>query len=462
MKNLIVIVLLFIAQFSFGQGNIKEIDLLLNSLYQKGRINGNVLIADKGKVVYNRSFGLANEGTLESLNENYAFDLASVTKQFTAAGIVILNERGKLTLDDPISKHIAELSFYEGVTIRHLLHHTGGLPDYMDLFGAVLDKPEIITNDDIVNFFSTKRPTVAFVPGTKWRYSNTGYALLATIIERVSGKKYGDFLALNIFNPLNMTNTFVYQRRFLPQETQNYAYAYVYSDSLNALVLPDELEEYSYARLFDGVVGDGGLSSSVLDLLKWDRALYTNKLISAEGRKEMFSPAILADGSSFDYGFGWDLSSSLEFGKVVSHAGGWAGYRTFFERHIDNDKTIVILFNHKDSEVIHTAIRYLLYGLPIPNPTNKTEITLTGEQLQNVLGMYRVREGVEFTLSLKGGDPYAQMTGQPPLRIYAESETSFFLKEFEATIQIIMDKSGKANKLVVSQGKNRLEADKVK
>ncbi len=462
MKYRIIFVLVFAVHLLSGQNNIHHIDSLLNSLHAKGRINGNVLIADKGNIIYNKSFGVANESTRQELNENSVFDLCSVSKQFTAMGIMLLKERGKLKLDDPISKYIPELSFYKGITIRHLLHHTGGLPDYMEILEKSFDKTQIATNKDIVALFVKEKPAVMFAPNSAWEYSNTGYALLAVIIESASGKKYDEFLAQNIFNPLKMNSTFVYNRRYSPRDIKNYALGYVYSDSLNKLVLPDDLEEYSYVKLLDGVVGDGAVNSTVTDLLKWDNALYTDKLISAEGIDEMFTPVSLDDGSTFDYGFGWQLDSGKVFGKRVLHTGGWPGYNTYFDRHLDNGKTIIILQNHHDVEMVYKPIRYLLYGLPVPAPPNRTEITLSEEQLNKVLGVYEIKEGMEFTISLKAGAPYAQMSNQPALRIYPESGTSFFLKEFDAVIQFVTGENGKVNKLIVVQGEHRTEANKIR
>src|SRR5690606_4993737 len=307
---------------------IKTIDSLLNDLHEKGRINGNVLIAEKGVITYNKSFGLANEITKQKLNENSIFDLASVSKQFTAFGIVLLKEQGKLKYDDLISKYIPELSFYKGVTIKHLLQHTGGLPDYMDLLETSFDRTKIATNDDVIKIYSNKKPKILFEPGKDWSYSNTGYVILASIIEKASGLKYDYFLSKFVFKPLKMKNTFVQTSKKPVNKIKNLAHSYTYSDSLKKLVLTDELEEFNYVKIFSGVVGDGGVFSNVMDLLKWDRAIQNNKLISSEMKKEMFTPLILADGSAIDYGFGWQLESNEIFGKVVTHTGGWAGYLT--------------------------------------------------------------------------------------------------------------------------------------
>ncbi|MCU0436339.1 MAG: beta-lactamase family protein [Raineya sp.] len=462
MKYKCILTALLITQMVFGQDKIKSIDSLLNTLYSKKRINGNVLIAEEGKIIYNKSFGLAHEISKQKLDKNSIFDLASVTKQFTATGIVILKEQGKLKYDDPVSKYIPELSFYEGVTIKHLLQHTGGLPDYMNLFEASFDSNKEATNEDVIQYFAQKKPKILFKPSKNWRYSNTGYALLATIIERVSGLKYDIFLSKYIFTPLKMKSTFVQKSKIPTSKIKNLAQSYIYSDSLKELVPTDRLREFNYVKMFAGVVGDGGVHSTVMDLLKWNTAIRSNKIISEEGRKEMFSPAILADGSTFDYGYGWQLDSNKVFGKVVSHTGGWAGYLTLNEQHLDNNKTIIILFNHAGSEVVNKTVRYLLYELPLPNPTNKKEIKLTEDQLNKVIGVYEIQAGMEFFITIQGGEPYASMTNQAPLRIYAENETSFFFKEFDATILFKMNENGKVEKLTFSQGEQKMDAKKIK
>ena len=191
-------------------------------------------------MIYKKSFGIANEETKQPLNENSIFEIASITKQFTAMAIMMLNEKGKLNLDDDISKFIPELAFYKGITIRHLLNHTSGLPDYMELFEKIFDKSKIATNKDIISIFAQRQPKVLFTPNSKHDYCNTGYALLASIIEKVSGETYPNFLQKAIFKPLGMKNTFVYKRRLTPKQIDNYAYGYVYSDSLKKYALPDD------------------------------------------------------------------------------------------------------------------------------------------------------------------------------------------------------------------------------
>ncbi len=310
MKLATTIGLLLIGHLAFGQDRIQKIDSLLNSLYSKEKINGNFLIAENGKVIYCHSFGFANEITKDKLNENSIFELASCSKQFTAMAILILKEEGKLNLDDDLNKYIPELSFYKDITVRNLLNHTGGLPDYMELMDSLFDKSKIATNKDIITIFSKYQPKILFEPNTQWEYSNTGYALLASIIEKASGLTYADYLNKTIFQPLKMENTFVYTRRLSPKKIDNYAFGYVYSDSLKRYVLPDELEETKIVIWLDGIVGDGTVNSTINDLLKWDRALYTNELLTQEGMKAVFEVATLKDESKTKYGFGWGIDEN--------------------------------------------------------------------------------------------------------------------------------------------------------
>lgn len=462
MKLTITIGLLLIAHLTIGQDRIQKIDSLLNSLYSKEKINGNVLIAEKGKVIYSHSFGLANETTKEKLNENSIFELASCSKQFTAMGIMILKEKGKLNLDDDITKYLPELSFYKDVTVRNLLNHTGGLPDYMQLMDSLFDKSKIATNKDIINMFSKHQPKILFEPNTKWEYSNTGYALLASIIEKASGMTYADYLNKAIFQPLKMKNTFAYNRRLSPKKIDNYAFGYVYSDSLKKYVLPDELEETKIVIWLDGVVGDGGVNSTVNDLLIWDRALYTNKLLTKEDMKAVFELATLKDGAKRNYGFGWGIEENADFGKIANHDGGWPGYVTFIDRHLTNDKTIIILQNHSNVTIPSKAIRSILYNKPLPVQKIRKEISITPEELQKFVGTYAVENEYEIKISLDKDQLFSQLTGQDAFRIFVENEMSFFYKVVDAQIQFEKNEKGEISNLFLLQNGKKIEAKRTK
>jgi len=462
MKFTTTIALLLIGHLAFGQDRIQKIDSLLNSLYSKEKINGNFLIAEKGKVIYSHSFGLANETTKNKLNENSIFELASCSKQFTAMAIMILKEKGKLSLDDKITKYIPELSNYNGVTVRNLLNHTGGLPDYMELMDSLFDKSKIANNKDIIKIFSKYQPKILFEPNTKYEYSNTGYALLASIIEKASGLTYADYLSKTIFKPLKMKNTFVYTRRLSPKKIDNYALGYVYSDSLKKYFLPDELKETNMVIWLDGVVGDGTVNSTINDLLKWDRALYTNKLLTQEGVKEVFEVATLKDESKTKYGFGWGIEDNADFGIITSHSGGWPGYVTFIERHITNDKTIIILQNHDNVSIPVKSIRSILYNKPLPVQKIRKEIIITTEQLKRFVGVYEVEKDFEIKISLDNDQLFAQLTGQNAFPIFAESEMLFFLKVVDAQIQFEKNENGEISNLFLLQNGNKIEAKRKK
>lgn len=409
MKRLIpfLIIALTLIQHATGQDRAARIDSFLTDQYLHQRFFGNVLIADQGKVIYQRSFGNANEETQRPLDENSVFELASVSKQFTAMGIVMLKEMGKLDYDDPLGKYIPELSFYEGVTIKTMLIHTSGLPDYMEVMDSTFDKSKIAVNDDIISIFAKVQPAVHFEPNTQWEYSNTAYALLASVIERVSGISYGDFLNKMIFVPLQMNHTLVYRRRYAPQTVEDYALGYVYSDSLKKFVLPDALPELNVVIWLDGIVGDGTVNSTTGDLFKWDRALNTDQLVSKKSMEEIFSSYEMSDHSPTEYGFGWMIEDNGVYGKIEMHTGGWPGYTTLIDRHSDNDKTIIVLMNHEsDSAYLPLGqLRKLVYNIPpvqFIHPDKSEQKMIAGE--------YKNEAGKINKIELKGGILYREMS----------------------------------------------------
>ena len=219
-----LLLLLFVIMFQSSisaQTKEQKIDELMTYCYDNGQFNGNILVAEKGKVIYHRAFGIANFNPVDSLQINSQFALASVEKQFTAMAIMILKERGKLNYDDDIRKYLPELS-YKDISIRHLLTHTSGLPFYEFIFTQYWDidekdvEKEIADNEDVLamlaNHPSAPMPPwfVLFKPGERWQYTNTGYVLLALIVNKVSGEPFEKFLNDNIFEPLNMSRTLVY------------------------------------------------------------------------------------------------------------------------------------------------------------------------------------------------------------------------------------------------------------
>lgn len=462
MKRLLTLSILLCSFYTQAQDNrIRVIDSMLTSLHKEQKINGNILIAEKGEVIYKKSFGIANNTTGAALNESSVFELASCSKQFTAMGIAILSHQKKLKLDDDVAKLVPELAFYKGVTIRHLLHHTSGLPDYMVLLDSLWDKKKTATNNDILAMFQLYKPDPLFMPNAQFEYSNTGYAVLATIIERASKMDYGTFLKKNIFTPLKMNNSFVYTRRAKPMKVDNYAFGYLREDD-GKLILPDSSAEENYVIYLDGIVGDGTVNSTLSDLLVWDRALNTTKLLTDYEMKAVFEPAILNDGKKSPYGFGWMLDSSANFGKIASHSGGWPGYMTYIERDITNDKTIIMLQNVVPSAMPIKAMRNVLYNKPMSEPVvQRTEIKLTDEQLSQYVGQYQIAPGFAIDVMQTGNQLKVQATGQPAFDIFPESETKFFLKVVNAQVEFVKE-NGKVKSAILHQGGRSTEGPKTK
>lgn len=348
-----------------------QLDELFTTLAENKKFNGNIMVLDKGVPFYTGSFGFAQLASSTMLTTDSVFELASVSKAFTAMGIMILQEQGKLSYEDTIEKFLPDFP-YAGISVQNLLTHTSGLPDYMELFEQHWDRSKIATNHDILEQLKLHKPDVYFRPNEKYEYSNTGYVLLALIIEQVSGASFADFMKQQIFHPLEMEKTRVYNRRYSQESIDNYAYGYVYSKHLDKYCLPDELAEHDFVFYLDGIQGDGVVNSTLEDVRKWDRALYTEKLVSKETLKKAFSPVILADDQSYDYGYGWRIRNEPGVGKVACHGGGWPGYQTWLSRYIDFDKTIIYLSNvEQDRELtqaIIDAVENIIFNRPYQIP----------------------------------------------------------------------------------------------
>lgn len=413
----------------------EKLDSLFTALYQKKAFNGNVLVANKGTILFEKSYGLVNEATAEPLNTKSIFELASVSKQFTAMGIVILQKQGRLNYDDPIAKYIPELGFYGTITIRQLLHHTGGLPDYMELFEKHWDKSKFAVNQDIVTLMAEHKPAALFPPNEKFTYSNTGYALLGLIIEKVSKISFGEYLKKHIFDPLKMKSTFVYRSRFAPQKVNNYAFGYVTDDS-GKKVLTDSFGKEFYTYYLDGIVGDGMVNSTLGDLLLWDRALYSNVLVNSKDKELVFSSVLTNSGEPTNYGFGWMVVSHKKYGKIANHSGGWAGYLTFIDRHLDSDKTIIILQNNETPLTINPVndVRRILYNEKIAVNTLKTRIVKT-EDLDPYLGVY-ANENFPLKLTVSKNDTVlmTQATGQGAIPMSAFENHTFTFEQANITL----------------------------
>lgn len=340
MRNIFFLVL-FITHHSFSQ---EKFDTIFTGSRD---FSGVLLVAESGAPIYHKAFGYREFEPQIPLQTSDIFELASVSKQFTAMIIMMLKERGKLGYDDSVSKYL-DIP-YRGITIRNLLTHTSGLPDYQDIMDKYWDKTKVAGNPDCIEYLNKYAPPKRFEPGEKYEYSNTGYLLLASIAEKASGKDFIEMCRKWIFKKLKMKSTNI---RTLAQKkaTANFAIGHIYVEDRNKYVRADSFPSSDYTIWLGNRKGPGRISSTVGDLLKWDNALYTDKLISQLTLKDAFTPMKLNDDSLSYYGFGWSLRTDSTFGKIVSHTGDNPGYKTQIIRYIDKKKTIIVLNNnaHKD------------------------------------------------------------------------------------------------------------------
>lgn len=429
----------------FTQNRAAKFDSLFTNLHQENRFSGNVLIAENGVPIFQKSYGLAFREKGEALNSESIFELASLGKQFTAMAIMILKKQGKLNYEDSLRKFFPELP-YQSITIRHILNHTSGLPDYMDLAAQYWDSSKIMTNKDMIHLLADKKPTKLFAPGEKWEYSNTGYALLGSIIEKVSGQSFKDFMAQHIYKPLGMNRTLVYHKRLENRSIDNYAYGYVKDDSLGYIMADSSSGVKNLVYSLDGIYGDGITNSTTTDLLKWDQALHTEKLVSKEMMEEAFSPGILRNGTQTEYGFGWFIKNDKDFGRSYFHSGGWPGYTTWIERYPNSNKTIIILANAGSGLNKIKSIRHILFNREEKEPV---VIPLHEKILQQYAGYYKLSENDTIIVKFEEGKLFAEGAGQAKHQLFAETRDIFFRKNSSTKIQFVCDASGRVKYLKI-------------
>ena len=332
---------LFLPLHLFAQKNIAErIDSVMHS---HNDFSGVLLVANKGMPDFHKAFGYRDYAQKIPLQTSDIFELASVSKQFTAMIIMILKEKGKLNYDDAVEKYL-DIP-YKNITVRHLLTHTSGLPDYQDIMDKHWDKTKVAGNKEILEYVNLHAPPKLFEPGTQYDYSNTGYVLLASIAEKAGGKDFIRMCQKWIFKPLKMRSTNI---RTLKQKaaTSNFAIGHIYVTEKQQYIRADSFPSSDYTIWLGNRKGPGRVSSTAADLLTWDKALYTEKLVQQSALQDAFLPMRLNNDSSSNYGFGWMLRSDPLLGKIVMHTGDNPGYATQIIRYIDAGKTIILLSNN--------------------------------------------------------------------------------------------------------------------
>ena len=312
-----------------------EVDRLFADYRPDGTPGASVMVIEDGAAILTRSYGLASVEDDIPVTPSTNFRLASVTKQFTATSILMLADQGKLSLDDSIAKFFPDFpEFANDITIRHMLQHTSGIEDYEPLYGDPF--PEQILDRGVVEIIAGTEGTY-FAPGSEYRYSNSAYAVLAVLVEDLSGLSFPAFLQQNIFTPLGMASTVAYRRGETSVSNRSYGYT-----------VTDKLIEFSDQSSWSAVLGDGGIYSSVEDLFKWDQALYDGGLISPELRQAAWTAGLE------NYGFGWRIDQ-YKGHKRYHHSGSTSGYRNFMQQFPDERLTVIVLTNRADPDVAPLA-----------------------------------------------------------------------------------------------------------
>ena len=308
------------------------IDEIMSEYARPNGPGASVLVMQDDSILFSRAYGMADITTGERLTTEHNFRLASVTKQFTAMSILMLSETGRLSLDDSISRFFPEFPEYgRGIRIRHLLTHTSGLVDYEDL---IPDTATVQVHDIDCLQLMQKTDSLYFAPGSQYRYSNTGYALLALITERVTGARFADVLRDSIFQPLGMRTTVAYEEGISSVHHR----AYGHSKLGDGWAKTDQ-------SLTSAVLGDGGIYSNPAELATWISSLWHHRLISDSLQQKAWSRALLNDGTSIDYGYGWHLD-----GGHPHHDGSTKGFRNHILVYPDKRMTVVVLTNRDEGK----------------------------------------------------------------------------------------------------------------
>ena len=308
-----------------------KLDALLKRINKRNDFHGAILVAKNEKILYKNQIGIADFREKKPLNKNSVFQLASVSKQFTAAAIMILNEQNKLQLTDTINRFFPNFP-YKNITIKNLLNHTAGLPNYFWIAEHQWEEDKPPTNSEMMTFLESTNVYSFFKPGRNFDYSNTGYFVLASIIEKVSGISFADFIKQHIFDPLQMSSSFVYSYE-------------------NDSIRENQLEGYRLYRgwrhlkirstVNDAIVGDKNIYTTAEDLFKWTYGLNSGKLISKESLDLMYAKGETIYGRKIPYGFGFRIDNKRD--NTIYHYGKWNGFSTALTKYIEEDLVIIIL-----------------------------------------------------------------------------------------------------------------------
>lgn len=412
------------------------IDTLLNGFFLPDRPGAAVIVVKDGRTLFRKAYGMADLELGVPLQPDMVFRLGSITKQFTAAAILMLAEEGKLSLQDPIEKHLAGYPTQGHViTIEHLLTHTSGIQSYTDMPGWMTSRIQSpMTVTELVDGF--KKEPMQFAPGERWAYNNSGYILLGAIVEKVSGKTYEAFVKERIFQPLGMTSSY-YDRTepIIPRRTPGYTRE------------GDQPRNARYLSMTQPYAA-GSLASTVDDLARWDGSLYTDKLLKEASLERAWTPYMLKGGKATGYGYGWGVSR-LRGRRVIDHGGGIFGFSTFALRLPEERLYVAVLCNSDRPGVqpsyLARKVAALAVGDPFPEPV---VVTLDPSILVRYAGVYRIDGGSTWTVAVEAGRLYTQEAGGQRTEAQPASETEFFYDKSLTRLRFVVDASGRAAEML--------------
>ncbi|QHS63430.1 serine hydrolase domain-containing protein [Chitinophaga agri] len=397
-RGLFLILLLLNSTHSIAQQRLGNLNIYFNQIAQQQLLNGNILLAVKGRTIYQRSFGHADLATGILNTDSSRFNLASISKIFTSTAILQLKEKGLLTLEDHLQAYFPDFP-YADITIRHLLTHTSGLPDlelYESLISAFPDT--IVTNAIIIPTLIKEKRTLYFLPGDKFRYSNTNYSLLALLVEKLSGQSFSDYLQQHIFQPAGMLRTSCDTYSFRPSD-KHIVTAHVYEKMYDATRTNiSAIKRYRYTDYNNSAaVGASNIVTTTGDLQLFDRAFFEGRLLHQASMQEAFTPVCLNSGDTLwehmdtmkgegrgSYGLGWDIFEQPGTGRAVGHGGFKFGLATFYYRNLDRQETIIAFDNYAGApfgDVITSAYHILHEQAPLHTHRKTSLARLFGQAI---------------------------------------------------------------------------------
>ena len=427
------------------------VDQYMNAEMAKERIPGaEVGVYDRGQILLAKGYGLADIELNVPVKPETVFQSGSVGKQFVSAAVMMLVEEGKVSLDDSITKYFPDApASWKPILTKNLLSHTSGLGEYETRERIVPTGPFYLrldfTEDELVKRIEAL--PIEYAPGARWNYCNTNYVLLGIMIHKVTGMFYADYLAERIFKPLGMTSTrLISDADIIPNRASGYE------------IRDDKLQNATWVSPTFNSTADGSLYFNVLDLAKWDGALYGTTLLKQSSLDRMWTVYPLNNGyqNPGHYGFGWEINM-LNGHWVIEHSGSSEGFTCHISRYVDDNLTVVMLTNlaaphaHPDLMVHHVAGLVNPALMPLP-PKEHHEVAIDSKLLDGYVGTYQLAPNLNIVIAREGGHLTVEPTDQPKVPMFAEGPRDFFLKVVDAQITFVTDSSGRATELILHQG----------